>query len=295
MTISRQNLSIVVVSFMSEKVIYDCINSISNDIEIIIVDNSNNPTFKEKIQEKYKNVRCILSQENNGMGAGNNLGLKNVKTDYALILNPDVTLEINTIDEIIKASKTIESFGVIAPISNNLNYPNYKADKKLLNDDEFKPFKVKSVDGYAMLLNIKRLKKHKDFKNLIFFDENFFLYLENDDICKRIIKNNENIYIIPNAKVNHLGGSAVDSKYKFEIELSRNWHWIWSKFYFNKKHKGYLFAVINGFPTFTSGIFKLCFYSFFDKEKKKIYLQRIKGYISALTGKKAFYRPKIDF
>ena len=58
------------------------------------------------------------------MGAGNNLGLKNINTDYALILNPDVVLENDTIDELIKASNVIESFSVIAPIINsdrNLN------------------------------------------------------------------------------------------------------------------------------------------------------------------------------
>ena len=61
---------------MSEKVIHSCLESIPNDIQIIIVDNSNNKNFKENIEKKYKNVNCILSEENLGMGSGNNLGLK---------------------------------------------------------------------------------------------------------------------------------------------------------------------------------------------------------------------------
>ena len=73
--------------------------------------------IKEKIESKYKNVKCILSKENLGMGAGNNLGIKNVNKDFVLILNPDVTLEKNSIDEIIIASKEIDNFGIIAPIS----------------------------------------------------------------------------------------------------------------------------------------------------------------------------------
>ena len=56
-------------------------------------------------------------------------GIKNVVKDFALILNPDVILEKNTIDEIIGASRSLDSFGVIAPISDKPKYPNYKLDK----------------------------------------------------------------------------------------------------------------------------------------------------------------------
>ena len=110
MTISRQNISIIIVTFKSEKVIHQCIKSIPKDFKIIIVDNSSDKNFKEKIEKIYQNVRCILSPDNLGMGAGNNLGLKNIKTDFAFVINPDVILESDTIDEIIHASnKTVLS------------------------------------------------------------------------------------------------------------------------------------------------------------------------------------------
>ena len=236
MLITSQNLSVIIVSYKSDHVIHKCINSIDPQIEIVVVENSNNINFKNEIENKYKNTRCILSNENIGMGAGNNLGIKNIKNDFALILNPDVVLEKDTIEELINASKKINSFGIISPISNNLEFPNYK----LKQDDHDKfdlinPFKVKSVDGYAMLLNLKELKQ---IENFYFFDENFFLYLENDDLCQRIQNIKKEIYIIPKAKIDHLGGKAVNPKYEYEVELTRNWHWMWSKFYFNKKHYG---------------------------------------------------------
>ena len=171
MSITRQNLSIIIVSYKSEHVIEKCINSVDNKIEIIIIDNSNNPEFKKNIEKKYNNVKCILSTENLGMGAGNNLGIKNIKTDFAFILNPDVNLEKNSLDEILDASKNIDNFGILAPISSKNEYPNYKLEKN--NEfDQIKPFKVESVDGFAMVLNLKRLKKIDNFE---FFDENFFL------------------------------------------------------------------------------------------------------------------------
>ena len=125
MSISRQTLSVVIVTFKSDQVIDDCIQSIPEQTKIIIIENSNDQKFKENIEKKYNNVKCILSKENLGMGSGNNFGLQHVKTDYAIILNPDVTLQPNTLEEIFRASKNIEDFSILAPISSDANYPNY--------------------------------------------------------------------------------------------------------------------------------------------------------------------------
>ncbi len=290
MSITRQNLSVIIVSYKSEYVIENCINSIDNEIEIIVIDNSSNDQLKEKIESKYKNVKCILSKENLGMGAGNNLGIKNTNKDFVLILNPDVTLEKRSMEEMIFASKKIDNFGIIAPLSDKSEYPNFTLKKN--NDfDPIKPFKVKSVDGYAMLLNLKKLKK---LNNFYFFDENFFLYLENEDLCKRLNKYDEDIYIVPKSKIHHLGGKAVDPKYKKEIEYLRNWHWMWSKFYFNKKHYGYLIAVFKVFKSLISAKIKFFYYLItFNTFKRKIYQMRLLGLISSMIGKNSYYRPKI--
>ena len=78
-----------------------------------------------------------------------------------------------------------------------------------------------------------------------------------------------------------------------KVELSRNWHWIWSKFYYNKKHFGFYVAFINGFPIFLKANFKFLFYLLLNRKKKKqIYLQRVLGFINALLGKKSSYRPR---
>ena len=290
MSITRQNLSVIIVSYKSDHVIENCITSIDSEIEIVVVDNSNNDKFKDKIETKYKNVKCILSKENLGMGGGNNLGIKNVNKDFALILNPDVALENNSMNEIMVASKEIDNFGIISPISSKDEYPNYIL-KKDHNFDPDKPFKVNSVDGYAMLLNLKKLKKIENFN---FFDENFFLYLENEDLCKRLIEKNEDIYIVPKSKIHHLGGKAVDPKYKNEIEYLRNWHWMWSKFYFNKKHYGYLIALMKVFKNLISAKIRFFYYLItFNSFKRKIYQMRLLGLISSMIGKNSYYRLKI--
>ena len=291
MSINKQNLTIVIVSFKSNHVIHDCINSIDKNIRIIVVDNSNDHQFVEKLEIKYKNVKCILSSENLGMGAGNNLGIKNVNSDYVLILNPDVILNKNTIEELIIASRNLLDFAVIAPISNHLTYPNYKLDKDKIID-KINPFEVNSVDGYAMLLNLKKLKKLNGFN---FFDENYFLYLENDDLCKELQNRNEKIYVIPKSTIEHFGASAVDPIYQEEIELSRNWHWMWSKFYFNKKHYGYFNALKKVYKNLISATVKYFYYSItFNKIKKKKYQMRLNGLFCSMMGKQSFYRPNLD-
>ena len=293
MSLSRQNLSIVIVTYKSEAVVHDCINSIGDDIEIVVIENSNDIKFKENLEKKYSNVSCIISMKNLGMGAGNNVGIKKVNNDFVLILNPDVILENSTIDELVSVSKNIQDYAILAPISSDIDYPNYKVlnpKNKIVNFQQVQ--KVRSVDGFAMLLNKKKLDK---IFNKEYFDENFFMYLENDDLCKRIIDINENIFIVPTSKIKHLGGKAVDIKYNNEIEFSRNWHWIWSKFYYKKKHFGYLNAFLSGFPKFISSLVKYFFYTIIRKKtKQKIYLNRASGFFNAAKQKSSWYRPGIS-
>ena len=292
MLIKKNDISVIIVSYKSDHVIHKCIKSIDKSIDILVVDNSNDNKFKKHIESKYKNVNCILSNSNIGMGAGNNLAIKKIKKNFALILNPDVLLKKNTINEIIKASKNLKSFAILAPISDQKKYLNYKLENKNKIINRFEPFKVKSVDGFAMLLNLKKLKSIKDFN---FFDEKFFMYLENDDLCKRVLDLKENIFVIPKSKIRHLGGKAVNPSYENEIEFSRNWHWMWSKFYFNKKHYGYLVALIKVLKNLLSSNLKFIFYFFtLNHYKRRVYQMRLSGLIASMLGIRSFYRPKIN-
>ena len=289
MSISGQNLSIVIVTLKSEKVIDDCIKSINRDVPIIVVEHSNNHSFKEKLEHSYKNLKCILSKSNLGMGTGNNIGIKAAETEYVLILNPDVILEKNAIEELLLASSKLSNFTILAPLEKNFaNYGMFGG--RILNkslDDA--PFKVDFVDGFAMLLNKKQLKEKA------YFDENFFMYLENTDLCKRIFNNEGSIFVVPKSIVNHLAAKAVDKKFADEIEFSRNWHWIWSKFYFNKKHFGFFKAFYEGAPRYFLSMIKFIFYLLINnKKKKKIYFNRASGFYNALLGRSSWYRPNLN-
>ena len=289
MSISRQNLSIIIVTLKSEKVIHECIKSINQNIPIIVVEHSSNRNFKEELEQKYNNLTCILSNSNLGMGVGNNIGIKAANTEYVLILNPDVVLEKNTIEELFLASKDLSNYTILAPLEKNFaNYGmfNKKKSNKKIEDS---PFEVDFVDGFAMLLNKKK------FSETDYFDESFFMYLENNDLCKRVKDKGGSIYVVPRSKINHLAAKAVDKKFEDEVEFSRNWHWIWSKFYFNKKHFSFFKAFYDGFPGYCTSILKFLFYTLINNiKKKRIYFNRASGFYNALLGKASWYRPNLD-
>lgn len=289
MSISRQNLSVVIVTIKSEKVIHSCVGSINQNIPIIVVEHSNNKNFKDDLEQKYTNLKCILSKSNLGTGTGYNIGIKAANTEYVLVLNADVVLEKNAIDELILASKDLPNFSILAPLERNfVNYGIFN-EKKSNEDMGDSPFEVDFVDGFAMLLN------KKNFREANYFDESFFMYLENDDLCRRIKNKGGSIYVVPTSKINHLAAKTVDKKFEDEVEFSRNWHWIWSKFYFNKKHFNFFKAFYEGFPRYCTSILKFFFYSLIiNKKKKRIYYNRASGFYNALLGKPSWYRPNLD-
>ena len=100
----NENITIVVNTFNSEDKIFNCLDSINSFCKVIIIENSNNINFKKKIEEKYPFIDCHLTGENLGYAKGNNLGLSKVKSKYALILNPDTTLESETLNNFLKTA-----------------------------------------------------------------------------------------------------------------------------------------------------------------------------------------------
>ena len=101
------------------------------------------------------------------------------------------------------------------------------------------------------------------------------------------------IYLIPEVKIEHYGGTSHDESINFEMELSRNWHWMWSTFNYHKKYKGFLVSFFIVLPKMTSAIIKVLVYSLLFNKKNKIYYQRLSGLINAIMGKTSWYRPKV--
>ena len=273
------DLTVVIVTFKSEDKIYSCLNSIPRNIKTIIVENSNDENFKKKIEDKYLNVKCILSGANKGYAVANNIGLKQVHTRFALVLNPDAILEKNVIDIFFSIVKKNNDFWLLGPSS-------YQQNKSSPEAKEF--IEVNNLKGFAIFLNMER------FDN-IFFDENFFLYFEEIDLCTRVKNKGGKIYLNKNILIKHEGAGSVNKANALELEKNRNWHWMWSTFYYHKKYRGFISAIIITFPKLFSAILKLIYYQLIlNKEKKNIYFCRMSGIVNSILGKKSWYRPSLD-
>ena len=277
----EKNITFVIVSFKSSHIIEKCIQSINSNIKIIVVENSDDVSVKKYLENKFLNVEVVIAKQNLGYGKGNNLGISKVKTQYAFILNPDSILEKNCLNELLKAQTNLkDNFTILAPnLSNNYGYFSNKN-----NNSQNEILEVDYVKGFAILINLNKIKFDK------IFDENFFLFLEEIDLCKRIKDSGGKIFVALNSKIQHAGKHS--SEYNFNIELCRNWHWMWSLFYYNYKHSGVLFAYKITVGKLFSSIFKLFIaLIFFNKKNFLIHCYRLSGLFNAFLKKPAWCRP----
>jgi GT2 family glycosyltransferase len=277
----EKNITFVIVSFKSSHIIEKCIQSINSNIKIIVVENSDNVVVKKYLENKFSNVEVIIAKQNLGYGKGNNFGISKVKSQYAFILNPDAILEKNCLSELSKAQINLkDDFTILAPnLSNNYGYSSSPK-----NNFQNEILEVDYVKGFAILINLKKINFDK------IFDENFFLFLEEIDLCKRIKNSGGKIFVAMNSKVQHSGKQA--SEYSLNIELCRNWHWMWSLFYYNNKHFGVLVAYKVTISKFFSSLFKLFVaLVFFNKKNFLIHYYRLNGLFNAFLKKPAWLRP----
>ena len=283
MDLNLNNVTFIIVTYNSEQVINNCLDSLPKDASKIIIENSNNIETKNYLEKKYDNIKVLLS-ENEGMGRSNNKGINESDTQFVFIINPDTIFKNDAIKNIFDAAKSIDDFAILSPTNTDPNHPNYiTSDKKFSKNI----IEAESVDGFAMLINKKKFEENN------FFDEKFFLFLENDDLCKRTKLLGNKIYVIKNSFIDHKGFSSSTRIDKDELEYLRNWHWMWSKFYFNKKHYGFFKSFVSILPSFLSSILKILIFTIlFNKKKRKIYQFRFSGILNPIAGKNSWYRIK---
>lgn len=273
--ISLDQITFVITTFKSERVIYDCLSELPNISPKIIIENSGNNILKADLENKFQNLECFVMNENVGYGKANNFGISKSKTKYIFIINPDTFFSKKNLDLFLsKIQKENFSIASVLEGHDRINYS--------FNDVGIK--EVDHVKGFAMLLDKKNMFEK-------YFDENFFLYLEDIDLCLDIRKSGGRIILV-NIKIKHLGGRSHGDEEDLEIEKSRNWHWMWSRFYFSKKKYGFTLAFILTFPNFLNSIIKYAFYTFiFNNKKKNIYKMRLLGLLNSYLLRKSFFRP----
>ena len=272
-----KEITFIIVTFHSEKVIFDCLDLLPNESQKIIIENSQSTDLKNILESRYANLTCHLMSQNLGYGKANNIGINFSETDLVFVLNPDARLTSKNLNKFLDILSH-EEFTIAAPVEKW----EFNQDLTSKNITE-----VNSVKGFAMLLNKKFLRNN-------YFDENFFLYMEEIDLCKRV-KDDLGRILKVNVPIEHLGGASHGDKKNLEMEKSRNWHWMWSKFYYKKKHEGYLLGLLSTLPSFFSSFIKYFLYFLTKNEtKQNIYKMRFLGLLNSYLLKKSFHRPNLD-
>lgn len=269
-------LSIIIVQYKVKKELFDCLRSIKKantkmSYEVIVVDNDEEKSIEKELKKQFPDIVYIKSPGNIGFGAGNNLGARKAKGEYLFFLNPDTIVKKDAINKLCDVLTRDKKLGIVAPLlldpknepyplqgSTTLspktavfslslvakiwkNNPVYK--KYYLADWDKKSFhSVDVVPGTAFMI------ARKFFEKIGGFDEHFFLYFEESDLCKRIREMGYKIGITPKARVVHLWGKSTE---KSQVNIKK----IFSKsrFYYFKKHYGLPIAIITNFLLSLSG------------------------------------------
>jgi GT2 family glycosyltransferase len=227
-------LSIIIVNYKTPDLTIRCIKSIPIDskIEVIVVDNDSNDGSIEQISSKFDNIKILKSTYNSGFGRANNLGVKNANGEYILLLNSDMLLlPNNNLQDCINQFYKDTNIGVLGCKLLNEDssfqkstYYDVATLKNLLSYNIlwFKIFKPKPTSLDAIMGSFMIFRK-KDFENLSGFDEDFFMYAEELELCARFKKSGKKIlYFDQYTAIHKHGGSSEGSNWSLKQNLLSN-------------------------------------------------------------------------
>ena len=256
-------ITIIIVLYEEKtNLVFRCLENIKN-FKIIIVDNAGNISLKNKIEEKFKIYKYILNKKNYGYTKAANQAIKQCNTEYVLMFQADGLISNKDISILLESHKKYENCFITSPTY-------YDEDSKLSYSSGYLPEKnskkdILNLEGdicvEAVLGSIILFKK-KDIIELGLFDENFFLYYLDFELCRRIINRKKSIIQIFDAKVQHVHGQLKVKNLLKKIFI-RNYNFTFDELYY---------------------FFKINKHSeIFNKLKKKLPNYVIKSIINLLT------------
>lgn len=274
-------VTIIIITYKSEQIIYDFIKKIPPNIKTIVIENSQNYELKKNIEANYNNVSVFL-KENNGVSTSLNFAVDKINTKYFLQISPDIDFNFKEIKIFLEFAKKLnDQFAALGPRFKDVDS---KSHKQINVKKEFG--KISSIHGSCMFI------KKENFEIIGKFDENFFLYFEETDYCYRAKKKGYNSYQINRIKVKSKGRSVnIQDETDTNFSNLLIWHFIWSKYYFSTKKRGKLLSFIIFIPLLLRINLRIFLYTILKNNiSLKKYRQRLNGLISSMKGKKSYLR-----
>ena len=259
--------SVVIISYNSASETERCLNSLKglisiDRIKIIVVDNCSTDNTCGLISAQFPSVFLIKNDVNAGFGAGNNVGIAASEGNWIFFLNPDSEIDLDCIRILESYLNDNPKVGCVAPAVSDktgkleLSYFHFTtlSISFLLATGLINLFPVNRISG-KVVLNYKPVEETSEVdwvlgaammirRDLIIksggFDESFFLYSEEEDVCYRLIKSGWKVIYLPSAKIAHFGGHSTSAIRPISIAAAN-----WSRYLFIRKHLGWISAELS--------------------------------------------------
>jgi len=245
------DLSIVIVSYNTEKLLDDCLSSLISSFkgtalsyEVIVVDNISTDGTREMLKDKYPGVITIFNGENVGFGRANNQGIRKAKGEYVLLLNSDTVVPKGQINKLYQfATSRPKSF--VGPKLLNADKSSQTScgpffslpvvfSALFLKGDvvgmtRWSPLREKNVDWVS---GACFMGKRKAFLDGLLFDEQIFMYMEEVDLFMRAKKRGYQVLFYPGSRIVHLGsGSSANKRTGPVLNIYKGLLYVYRKHY----------------------------------------------------------------
>lgn len=232
------DFTVIIVTYNSAH----CIDALASGLrgieQVIVVDNGSDDGTVVRVRSVIAQARVLALPTNLGFGAANNRALQEVRTPYALLLNPDCLPDPDFFAGMVEAARRFPQTAILAPhlLRRNgeveLSYRWPATHWKSSGPQAQGPCSVGFVCGAVMLLNMAVMRE------VGFFDEAFFLYYEDEDLCQRVFLARRDIVLVPDVSIAHLSRGSVRGRSPLRSEYLRGFHHAQSKLVFEHKYFG---------------------------------------------------------
>ena len=232
------DLTVVIVTYNSAHCVPALARALHTVPHVVVVDNASDDDTIACLQTQIPHARVMANSANLGFGAANNRALQQVQTRYALLLNPDCLPDEAFFQGMVHAARQFPDAAVIAPHllrrqgEVELSYRWPATHWTSSGPQAVGPCSVGFVCGAVMLLNMSVMQ------TIGFFDETFFLYYEDEDLCQRVFQAQRGIVLVPEVSIAHLSRGSVRGRSPLRSEYLRGYHHAQSKIIFERKYFG---------------------------------------------------------
>lgn len=230
-----QHVTVVVVTHHSAHCMATLGHSLADFIHVIVVDNASEDDTLAQVRQHLPQADCIALPRNMGFGVANNRGLEQVRTPYALLINPDCTITPQAAAQLVATAKLYPQAVIVAPqLLDSASQPqlNYGWPRWMWPAKGPAATGVTSV-GHACAAAWLLRCDAQAWR----FDPDFFLYYEDEDLCTRIFKARHSVLIDPAAHAVHANRGSVRGGSVVRAEWGRGYHHSRSKILFMQKHR----------------------------------------------------------